>query len=52
MKHRNEQAHALFHRAGNVGTAVSVDTRPKTIKDKKKYDKSRDRKRMKESLKC
>jgi hypothetical protein len=30
-KARNEQAAALFHRAGNAGVAVAVDTRPKTI---------------------
>lgn len=34
-KARNEQAAALFHRAGNAGTAVAVDTRPKTIPNKR-----------------
>ena len=32
---RNEHALALHHRAGNAGTAVAVDTRPKKIASKK-----------------
>lgn len=34
-KFRNEHAAALHHRAGNAGTAVAVDTRPKTIHSRK-----------------
>lgn len=34
-KARNAQAAALFHRAGNAGVAVAVDTRPKTIPNKR-----------------
>lgn len=34
-KARNAQAAALFHRAGNAGAAVAVDTRPKTIPNKR-----------------
>lgn len=48
MKHRNEQAHALFHRAGNAGAAVAVDTRPKVVADKKR---SNDRKAARARLK-
>ncbi len=33
---RNEHAFALYHRAGNAGTAVSVDTRPKAIPNKRR----------------
>lgn len=33
----NEEARALFHRAGNANVAVAADTRPKIIRDKKKY---------------
>lgn len=32
---RNEQARALFHRAANAGVAVSVDTRPKSVRARK-----------------
>lgn len=32
---RNEHAAALSLRAGNVGCAVAVDTRPKIVKAKK-----------------
>lgn len=32
---RNEQARALFHRASNAGVAVSVDTRPKSVRARK-----------------
>jgi len=35
MKHRNEQAASLFHRAGNAGCAVAVDTRKKVIPSRK-----------------
>lgn len=38
-KIRNENARALFQRAGNAGVAVSVDTRPKTFRDKTKYSR-------------
>lgn len=48
MKHRNEQAAALRHRAGNAGTAIAVDTRPKTIPNKKRQN---DRKKTREKLK-
>jgi hypothetical protein len=34
-KARNAQAAALFHRAGNAGAAVAVDTRPKSIPNKR-----------------
>ncbi len=44
---RNEQAYALHHRAGNAGTAVAVDTRPKTIPNKRRKN---DRKKAKQSL--
>ncbi|MFZ3583403.1 hypothetical protein ACOI1H_14690 [Loktanella sp. DJP18] len=35
MKHRNDQALALRMRAGNAGCAIAVDTRPKSIPNKK-----------------
>lgn len=35
-KPRNPQAYALFHRAGNAGCAVAVDTRPKVFSPSKK----------------
>lgn len=44
---RNEHAHALHHRAGNAGTAVAVDTRPKSIPNKRRKS---DRKKTKQSL--
>ncbi|SFP86493.1 hypothetical protein [Tranquillimonas alkanivorans] len=47
MKDRNEHARALRVRAGNPGQAVAVDTRPKVIRSKKRYD----RKKAKASLK-
>lgn len=34
-KARNEHAAALFARAGNAGTAIAVDTRPKAIGNKR-----------------
>lgn len=36
MKPRNDQAAALFHRAGNAGCAVAVDTRAKSIPSRKR----------------
>lgn len=36
MKQRNEQAAALYHRAGNAGAAVAVDTRPKVVGNKRR----------------
>lgn len=36
MAKRNEHAAALFHRAGNAGVAVAVDTRPKSVPAKRK----------------
>ena len=33
---RNDQAYALRHRAGNAGCAVAVDTRPKSIPNKRR----------------
>jgi hypothetical protein len=38
-KMRNDQAAALWHRAGNAGAAVAVDTRPKSIPNKKLRNK-------------
>lgn len=32
---RNEQKRALFHRAGNAGVAVTVDTRRKPLRARK-----------------
>lgn len=46
---RNEHAYALHHRAGNAGAAVSVDTRPKTIPNKRHKGKL-DRKKSRQSL--
>jgi len=46
---RNEHAHALFHRAGNAGVAVSVDTRPKSIPNKRHKGKI-DRKKSRQTL--
>jgi len=37
VKTRNEHAFARRHRAGNAGSAVSVDTRPKSVPSKKRY---------------
>lgn len=37
MKKPNEQARALFHRAGTANVAVAIDTRPKTLRDRKVY---------------
>ena len=48
---RNVQAHALHHRAGNAGCAVGIDTRPKSVPNKKKFRKSTDRKAAKARLK-
>jgi hypothetical protein len=36
MRPRNDQAMALRMRAGNAGCAIAVDTRPKSIPNKKK----------------
>lgn len=47
MKQRNENALALFHRAGNAGVAVAVDTRPKKIASKKgRNDRKSSRQRL------
>lgn len=45
---RNEQAAALRHRAGSAHVAVSVDTRPKSIPNRRKAN---DRKVSKVKLK-
>ena len=47
-RNRNEHAAALTHRAGNAGAAVAIDTRPKTIPNKRRRN---DRKRAKADLK-
>jgi len=36
-KKRDENARALFQRAGNASVAVAVDTRPKTHRDRARY---------------
>lgn len=36
MQIRNEHAFALRIRAGNAGTAIAVDTRPKRVPNKRK----------------
>jgi hypothetical protein len=36
MKKRNEQAFSLRIRTGNASVAISVDTRPKKIENKKR----------------
>lgn len=41
MKNRNEHKTALFHRAGNAGCAVAVDTRPKSVPAKNRRHESR-----------
>jgi hypothetical protein len=46
-RHRNEHALALRMRAGNAGVAIAVDTRPKSISNKKKRN---NRKKVKEKL--
>lgn len=33
----NEEARALFHRAGTASVAVAVDTRPKILRDRSRY---------------
>lgn len=48
---RDENAFALRHRAGNAGCAVAVDTRPKSVPNKKKFRKSKDRKAVRATLK-
>ena len=49
IRPRNDQAYALFFRAGNAGAAVAVDTRPKSIPNKKRKGAS-DRKKSRQSL--
>lgn len=34
---KNQQARALFHRAGTATVAVAVDTRPKIVRNRKAY---------------
>lgn len=48
VKPRNEHAAALHIRAGNAGTAIAVDTRPKTVPDRRKKS---DRKSVRAQLK-
>lgn len=36
-KHRDENARALFQRAGNASVAIAVDTRPKIYRDRTRY---------------
>lgn len=36
---KNEQARALFHRAGTASVAVAIDTRPKAIRSRKLYNR-------------
>jgi hypothetical protein len=38
MKPRNDQAYSLRLRAGNAGCAIAVDTRPKSIPNKRKQN--------------
>jgi len=38
-KIRDENAHALFQRAGNASVAIAVDTRPKTYRDRTRYSR-------------
>lgn len=45
---RNEHAAALRLRAGNAGTAIAVDTRPKSIPNRRKKN---DRKAVRAQLK-
>lgn len=47
VKPRNEHAYALRLRAGNAGTAIAVDTRPKVVPGKLRKN---DRKAVKQSL--
>lgn len=49
MKNRNEHAAALYHRAGNAGAAVAVDTRPKSVPGKKRRN---DRKATRQKLRA
>lgn len=39
-KPRNEQAAALFARAGNAGQAIAVDTRPKIVRSRRHPDRA------------
>lgn len=48
-KRRDENQRALFLRAGNAGCAVAVDTRPKSIPNKKRRN---DRKAQKAALRA
>lgn len=48
-KHRDDNHRALFLRAGNAGCAVAIDTRPKTIPNKKRRN---DRKAQKAALRA
>ncbi len=36
-KTRDENARALFQRAGTASVAIAVDTRPKTFRDRTRY---------------
>jgi hypothetical protein len=40
-KPRNGEAHALFARAGNAGCAIAVDTRPKSVPNKRKVQSAK-----------
>lgn len=40
MNKTNEQARALFHRAGTATVAVAIDTRPKTVRNRKVYKRT------------
>jgi len=45
---RNENAYALRLRAGNAGTAIAVDTRPKSVPNKRRKNT---RKKTRQALK-
>jgi hypothetical protein len=47
-KARNEHAAALYARAGNAGTAIAVDTRPKVVVSRRRMN---DRKSVRQRLK-
>jgi len=38
-KIRDENARALFQRAGNASVAIAVDTRPKAYRDRTRYSR-------------
>lgn len=50
IRNRNEHACALHIRAGNAGTAVRVNTRPRAIPNKKKKTRAKTRAAMKKEM--